>query len=105
MDERSFMSRRPRMRAFASAKSPVLLRGQLDQLRPGRDTELGEDLAEVIVDRSRAQEELRGHLAVGGAPSDDPDDLRLLRGELPGRADVALAGRLPGGAQIAARQR
>ena len=35
------------------------------EVRTGGDLELGKDLAQVVVDRARAEEQLRGNLRVG----------------------------------------
>ena len=74
-----------------------------DQLRARGDAELREHLAQVVLDRLRADEQLRGDALVGGALADQPRDLQLLRGELGQRADVALAGGLAGRPQLAPR--
>src|SRR5262245_48554706 len=52
-----------------------------DQLGPGVDRQALENVAQVVVDRSRAHEHPLGHLPVGGTLSDQPGDLHLLRGE------------------------
>jgi hypothetical protein len=53
------------------------------------DPELAEDVAEVEVDRPRAEEQLRRDLAVGPPFGDEAGDLDLLRGELVERVRVA----------------
>ena len=54
------------------------------QLPAGADAELGEDLAQVVLDGARADEQLRADLRVRLAVGGEPGDLRLL-----GREDVA----------------
>src|ERR1700755_63570 len=94
---------------YASAISPVSLgfgAEEPDQFDPGADAELHEDVAHVVVDRARAQVELGGDLAVGGAPGDDLGDRALLGGErflfsggaegFAGRAEFAAAAVGPG---------
>src|SRR4051794_21441664 len=76
--------------------------GQLDQLCPRGDVELPEDVAQVVVDRPRAEEELRGDLPVRRALAHEPGDLELLRSELVDRAGMALPCRLPARAELAA---
>jgi hypothetical protein len=53
------------------------------------DSGLAEDVAEVEVDRPRAEEQLRRDLAVGQPLGDETGDLDFLRGELVERARVA----------------
>src|SRR5262249_17597283 len=74
-----------------------------DQLRARGDAELGENLTEVILDRPRAEEQLRGDLLVRLAPRYQTADLELLRRQLGERAHVAAPGRLAGGAKLAVR--
>src|SRR5689334_7552395 len=80
-----------------------LLEREADELHPRRDPELGEDLAQVILDGLGAHEELRRNGLVGRALADEPRHLELLRRQLGQRAEVALAGLLAGGAQLAQR--
>jgi hypothetical protein len=82
-----------------SAQSPVG-RGEPDELGPGGHPELGEHIAEVVVDGAPAEEQLGADLAVGAALADQLDDLELLGGELAEGAGVALAGGLAGGPQL-----
>lgn len=63
----------------------------LDKFDSRGDPQLREDVAQVVVDGARAQEELGGDLPVGGALADEPGDLEFLRGELTEGARVALA--------------
>src|SRR5918992_951467 len=66
----------------------------------GADAELPEDVAEVEVDRARAEEQLGGHVPVRQALRHETGDLELLCGQLGSRARVALARRLAAGAQL-----
>src|SRR2546430_9834178 len=52
------------------------------ELGAGRDAELAEHLNQVVLDRARADEELRRDLLVPQALSAQPSDLGFLRGEL-----------------------
>src|SRR5215208_6146635 len=105
--------RRRRSRLYISqpriGESPVRVAGSYGfllrhahahQLCSGAEADLAEDLAQVVVDRARAEVELCGNLAVGHAGGDEPRDLQLLRGELVERRGVAPPGRLAGGAQL-----
>jgi hypothetical protein len=78
----------------------------VSQLDPGPDAELGEDLVQVVVDGARAEEQLRGDLAVGGAVARHAGDLRFPGSELV-TAVHGLVARLAhgpaGGAQFVAR--
>jgi hypothetical protein len=76
---------------------------ELGQLGAGADAELGEDVAEVEVDRAGAEEQLGGNLP-GGEPADhEPRHLELLWGELPKGRRVAPTHGLPAGPQLQAR--
>ena len=57
-----------------------------DQLGTGGDAELHEDLAQVVLDGAGAEEELRRDVLVGGAFTDEPSNLELLRRQLIDRA-------------------
>jgi hypothetical protein len=57
----------------------------------------------VVVDRPRAEEELRRDLPVRRALADEARDLELLRRELVSRAGIPLARRLAARAELAAR--
>ena len=62
------------------------------KLRARADAELPEDVAEVGGDRARAEEELRGDLAVAEPLRDEVCDLQLLLGQLgPGVGDATVA--------------
>src|SRR2546423_130992 len=65
------------------------------------DVELAVDLAEVVFDRARADEEPRADLGVGMAVPGEPRDLGLSRGEPIRRFDGAFAGGLAAGQQLA----
>ena len=66
------------------------------------DVELGEDLAQVVLDRARADEQLRADLRVGEPVASEPGDLSLLGGELIAGLICAFARGLAGGGQLAA---
>src|SRR5437660_12405312 len=70
------------------------------QLVARADIQLGEDLAEVVLDRSPADEQPRTDLGVGDTVASQPRDLRLLSGELVARLDVAFACALAGRQQF-----
>jgi hypothetical protein len=57
-----------------------LRRQHLRELGARADAELGEDLAQVVLDRVLADEEPRADLAVRKTVAGKPRDLRLLRG-------------------------
>ena len=67
------------------------------------DAQLQEHLAQVVLDRLRAHEQLRGDVAVGGAGGDELGDPQLLRREVVDRRRVALASGLAGRLQLAPR--
>src|SRR4051812_40069262 len=74
-----------------------------DELGARGDAELEEDVAQVVVDGSRAEEELGGHLLVRRPLGYEAHDLPLL-GRQPIRcAGIALAGGLATRAQLDAR--
>src|SRR4051794_3256565 len=72
------------------------------QLLARADAELGEHLAQVPLDRARADEQHRGDLRVGVPAGGQPPDLRLLRRELVEHLGAAPAHRLAGGQELAA---
>ena len=61
------------------------------------DVELGEDLAQVILDGAGADEQAGADLAVGETVTGEPGDLRFLGGELGAGLDGAFAGSCAGG--------
>src|SRR5580704_11441911 len=66
--------------------------GQRRPELPARgDTELGEHVAQVPLDRARADEQLRADLRVRQAVAGQPGDLLLLRRELVARVGASLA--------------
>ena len=94
--------------ALPSGGAPVDRHGDADvgqrraELPAGADAELGEHLAQVPLDRARAEEQLGADLRVREPVGRQPRDLRLLRRQLVERLDGALAHRLAGGQQLAA---
>src|SRR5580700_5406922 len=66
------------------------------------DAQLGEDLAQVILDRARAQKQPEGDLRVRQPLGGQPRDLRLLRRQLYHGGDGGSAGSPAGGPQLAA---
>src|ERR1700739_4957250 len=66
------------------------------------DVELGEDLAQVVLDGARRQEQPGADLGVREAVAGQLGDLGLLGSQLEHRGDAALAGGLAGGPQLAA---
>src|SRR5690349_9816300 len=72
------------------------------ELFPGADAELGEHLAQVPLDRARANEQLGADLRVRMPVTSEPGDLRLLRGKLADHIDRALAHGPAGRQQLAA---
>jgi hypothetical protein len=77
-----------------------VVKEQMGELRARGDAELGEDFAQVVVDRARREEELRRDLLVRKPISDEADDLQLLRSQLVDGAGIALAGCLARGAKL-----
>ena len=86
----------------AGATRRVSCRESPAELAARADVELGEDLAQVVLDGARADEQLRADLGVRAAVAGEPGDLRLLRRERVARLGGALARRLAGGQQLAA---
>src|ERR1700739_119634 len=85
-----------------TAQSIDAVRGSIRQgtaeLASRFDAELGEDLAQVVLDRAHTDEQPGGNFRVRQAVPSNPRDLGLLRGELPiGRPGSALADRFAGG--------
>src|SRR5262249_16768170 len=73
------------------------------ELRARTDPELPENVAQVRSDRARAEEELRGDLAVAESLRDEVRDLQLLLGQLVPRVRHATTRRLAARAQLDAR--
>jgi hypothetical protein len=71
------------------------------ELAARADAELGEHLAQVVLDRARADEQPGADFRVGQPIQGQPRDLGLLGGQLYGALDGALAGGLAGGGQLA----
>src|SRR4051812_30685648 len=104
------MRRRDRTRA-PPGRAPWWLDGRCLLLRAGQrvvkahargDAELGEHLAEVPFDRTRAEEQPGADLRVGEAVACQTGDLVLLRREVVARLDGALAHLLPRCQELAA---
>src|SRR5215204_2562082 len=78
-------------------------RGQCSREVPPRpDPKLDEHLAQVPLDRARAEEEPCPDLGVRQAVASQPSDLPLLLGQVVARLDAALAHRLARRLQLAA---
>jgi hypothetical protein len=73
------------------------------ELAAGADTELGEDLPQVVGDGGGADEQLRGDLRVGCAVAGEAGDQRFLRGQGIWRLDGLLPGEPAGRPQLDAR--
>src|SRR5205823_10566448 len=69
-------------RRGGSSVSLLVAQEHARELRARSDSELAEDLAQVILDRTRADEELRGDLGVGRALGGELRDPLLLLREL-----------------------
>src|SRR5262249_47750396 len=82
----------------SSRRAPA--EAHMPEFGAGRDPQLREDLAQVVVDRARAEEELCPDLAVGQAVGGEARDLQLLRSELAERRRVPLACGLAAPAQL-----
>src|SRR5580698_10668094 len=80
----------------------AVLRQRRPELPARGDTELGEHVAQVPLDRARADEQLRADLRVRQAVAGQPGDLLLLRRELVARVGASLAHLLARGEQLAA---
>ncbi len=65
---------------------------QADEFRARADVQLLEDLAQVVVNGARAEEQPRGCLPVARALPDEACYLEFLRGELISRAVIPAAG-------------
>jgi hypothetical protein len=71
---------------------------QSDELRPGADTQLLKDAPQMMVNCSRADEQLGGGFAIGGTLAYHPHDLHFLPCQLIERIRVALPSSLACGA-------
>src|SRR5438445_2057256 len=71
------------------------------ELVAGADVELGEDLAQVVLDRSWTDEQPGADLRVGESVAGEPGDLGPLGGQLVPGLDGALADSLAGGQELA----
>jgi hypothetical protein len=78
------------------------VRGQAgpDQFGARCDAELGEDLAQVVFDRARAEEQMGGDLAIGQALGGQARDLEFLRRQPVQCRGLTVASGLAGGAQL-----
>src|SRR5580704_1795727 len=65
------------------------------------EVHFGEDLAQVILDGARTDEQAGADLGVGQPLAGQPGDLGLLGGQLTEGRGAALANRLPGGTEFA----
>ncbi len=70
------------------------------ELGTGFDPKLAERLAQVVVDRARADEQLSGDLPIRCALCREATDLCFLRGQLVARLRGPLAGALAGGLEL-----
>jgi hypothetical protein len=75
------------------------------ELAARADAKLGEDLAQVVLDRTRAEEQPGADLRIRQALAGQPRDLRLLSRQLKYGGDSALTGSFTGGLQLAAGAR
>src|SRR3954452_3521512 len=75
----------------------------MHQLHPGAHPQLAEDVAQAEVDRARAEEELRGDVAVAEPLRHTLGDLHLLGRQLVQSARIAPASALPAGARLPLR--
>src|SRR5579859_3184828 len=91
-----------RLSGKANAADGVPVAGQnAVELATRADAELGEHLAQVVLDRARADKQPGADLRVGQPVPGQPRNLGLLRGQLRGGLDGRLAGDLAGGCQLA----
>src|SRR6516164_1916608 len=89
-------------RLGAGAGEPAVLGQRRSELPARGDAELGEHVAQVPLDRARADEQLGADLWVQQAVPGEPGDLRLLRREVLARVGASLAHLLACGGQLAA---
>src|SRR5580693_5274399 len=96
--------RRTRWQMLSSGSSgdPAVLGQRRPELPARGDTELGEHVAQVPLDRARTDEQLRADLRVRQAVAGQPGDLLLLRRELVARVGASLADLLARREQLAA---
>ena len=73
------------------------------ELRARSHSQLAERLAQVVLDRARADEQLRGDLSVGMSLRDEAGDLRFLRRKLAERLHGPFTGALACRQQLAFR--
>src|SRR6202012_3504421 len=78
----------------------VLAEVKTRKFRARCDAEFGEHLAQVVLDRSRAEKQLGGHVRVAHSGGDQASDLQLLRCELVPRRWFAPACGLAASAQL-----
>src|SRR3954454_5353179 len=81
--------------------APLIFRDRVGDLRAGGYLELGEDLAQVILDRARADEQPRADLGVGQPRAREARDLLFALGEPVAQLRLARARRLARSAQFA----
>src|SRR6516225_8564408 len=89
-------------RLGAGAGERAVLGQRRSELPARGNAELGEHVAQVPLDRARADEQLGADLRVRQAVAGEPGNLLLLRGELLDRAGAALARLLTRRQQLAA---
>src|SRR3984885_10965603 len=98
MSARASIVRFPRL---CRGDCPDGVRQRRVELGAGGDLQLGEDLAEVVLDRPRTDEKLRADRNVRESVSSEPRNLDLLRGQLVAGLDCAFARRLSRGHELA----
>src|SRR5712692_1993493 len=81
--------------ATCDLQRPRFRRNDASKLRPGVDTELAEDLGEVVLNRARADEQVGRDLLVPRAFSSHSANLSLLGRQLVLSLDGALTSALP----------
>src|SRR3954467_8512561 len=79
-------------------------RDRRGELLPGGDAELAVHVAQVVLDRLRAEKQRRRSLACGAPFGEEDGDLELLRREVVEGARIAATGGLAGGCQLGARK-
>src|SRR5581483_7746500 len=88
--------------AASGRSSGELLRQRVAKLPASADAELAEDLAQVVLDRARADEQLGADLRVGVSVAGQPRDLELLGREVVARVRGDPPHGLAGGEELAA---